>query len=99
MPENKTSAAARGAPMKEAGPRGANAPPEPTQATEKNGKDALDAICADTSDYSRATTELEYFGKHYLPHYFSLPAPPFHRELDALWRPRVMDGADPVREH
>ena len=34
MPENKTSAAARGAPIKETGPRGANAPPEPTEAPE-----------------------------------------------------------------
>lgn len=45
-----------------------------------------------------AATDLEYFGKYYLPHYFSLPAPPFHRALDALWRERVMDGADPVRD-
>ena len=98
MPENKTSAAARGAPMKEAGPRGANAPPEPTEAPEKPGAAALAALCADTSDYRRAATDLEYFGKYYLPHYFSLPAPPFHRALDALWCERVMDGADPVRD-
>ena len=98
MPENKTSAATRGAPIKEAGPRGANAPPEPTEAPEKPGAAALAALCADTSDYRRAATDLEYFGKYYLPHYFSLPAPPFHRELDALWRSRVMDGADPVRD-
>ena len=98
MPENKTSAATRGAPIKEAGPRGANAPPEPTQAPEKPGAAALAALCADTSDYRRAATDLEYFGKYYLPHYFSLPAPPFHRALDALWRERVMDGADPVRD-
>ena len=98
MPENKTSAAARGAPMKETGPRGANAPPEPTEAPEKPGAAALAALCADTSDYRRAATDLEYFGKYYLPHYFSLPAPPFHRALDALWRERVMDGADPVRD-
>ena len=98
MPENKTSAAARGAPIKETGPRGANAPPEPTEAPEKPGAAALAALCADTSDYRRAATDLEYFGKYYLPHYFSLPAPPFHRALDALWRERVMDGADPVRD-
>ena len=98
MPENKTSAATRGAPIKETGPRGANAPPEPTQAPEKPGAAALAALCADTSDYRRAATDLEYFGKYYLPHYFSFPAPPFHRALDALWRERVMDGADPVRD-
>ena len=98
MPENKTSAAARGAPIKETGRRGANAPPEPTAAPEKPGAAALAALCADTSDYRRAATDLEYFGKYYLPHYFSLPAPPFHRALDALWRSRVMDGADPVRD-
>ena len=98
MPNPKESAAGRGAPMKEAGPRGANAPPEPTEAPEKPGAAALAALCADTSDYRRAATDLEYFGKYYLPHYFSLPAPPFHRELDALWRSRVMDGADPVRD-
>ena len=45
MPENKTSAAARGAPIKETGPRGANAPPEPTQAPEKPGAAALAALC------------------------------------------------------
>ena len=98
MPENKTSAAGRDAPIKETGPRGANAPPEPTEAPEKPGAAALAALCADTSDYRRAATDLEYFGKYYLPHYFSLPAPPFHRALDALWRERVMDGADPVRD-
>ena len=51
----------------------------------------------DTSDYRRAATDLEFFARHYLPHYFSLPAPTFHRELDALWRTQVMGNADPVR--
>lgn len=76
-------------------PMDANSP-----AREETGRGAaaLAALCADTSDYRRAATDLEYFGKCYLPHYFSLPAPPFHRELDALWRSRVMDGADPVRD-
>ena len=76
-------------------PMDANSP-----AREETGRGAaaLAALCADTSDYRRAATDLEYFGKYYLPHYFSLPAPPFHRELDALWRERVMDGADPVRD-
>ena len=76
-------------------PTGANSP-----AREETGRGAaaLAALCADTSDYRRAATDLEYFGKYYLPHYFSLPAPPFHRALDALWRERVMDGADPVRD-
>lgn len=35
------------------------------------------------------------FARRYLPHYFSLPPPPFHRELDALWRRQVMKGRDP----
>ena len=62
------------------------------------GAAALAALCADTSDYCRAATDLEHFGKYYLPHYFSLPAPAFHRELDALWRTRVMDSRDPVSD-
>ena len=78
-----------------AAPTGANSP-----AREEAGRGAaaLAALCADTSDYRRAATDLEYFGKYYLPHYFSLPAPPFHRELDALWRSRVMGALDPVRD-
>ena len=76
-------------------PPGANSPAREEAGP---GAAALAALCADTSDYRRAATDLEYFGKYYLPHYFSLPAPPFHRALDALWRERVMDEADPVRD-
>lgn len=83
MPENKTSAAARGAPIKETGPRGANAPPEPTEAPEKPGAAALAALCADTSDYRRAATDLEYFGKYYLRTTFRSP----RRPSTARWTP------------
>ncbi len=38
------------------------------------------------------------FGSHYLPHYFSLPPPPFHRQLDQLWRKRVMKGGNPLSD-
>lgn len=69
-----------------------------TAPQEGAGAAALAALCADTTDYRRAATDLEYFGRYYLPHYFSLPSPAFHRELDALWRERVMDGLDPVCE-
>lgn len=41
-------------------------------------------------------TDLELFGRTYLPHYFSLPSPAFHRELDGLWSQRVMHGRDPT---
>ena len=53
---------------------------------------------ADAAVYRRAATDLDFFARHYLPHYFSLPAPPFHAALDALWRARVMDARDPVRD-
>ena len=71
---------------------------KPGRAETGPGAAALAALCADTSDYRRAATDLEYFGKYYLPHYFSLPAPPFHRALDGLWRSRVMSTLDPTRD-
>ena len=30
--------------------------------------------------------DLEYFGRAYLPHYFSRPAPAFHGKLDDMWK-------------
>lgn len=45
-----------------------------------------------------AATDLSFFGMHYLPHYFSLPSPVFHRQLDALWMRRVMKHRDPVTD-
>ncbi|MBB6673006.1 phage terminase large subunit [Cohnella nanjingensis] len=40
--------------------------------------------------------DLEYFGKAYFPHYFSRPAPEFHRELDAIWQKGVLKGLVPL---
>lgn len=40
--------------------------------------------------------DLEYFGKAYFPHYFSRPAPQFHRELDAIWQDGVLKGLVPL---
>lgn len=42
--------------------------------------------------------DLGYFGRAYLGHYFTRPAPPFHQELDQLWREGVLKGLDPL-EH
>jgi len=39
-----------------------------------------------------------FFGTHYLPHYTLRASPPFHRELDRLWKKRVMKGADPTKK-
>jgi len=38
------------------------------------------------------------FGRRLLPHYLSLPPPPFHRALCALWRECVMKRRDPATE-
>ena len=43
-----------------------------------------------------AAFDLNYFGRAYLPHYFSRPSPPFHRELDALFAEGVMKGLNPL---
>ncbi len=39
--------------------------------------------------------DLEFFGKAYLPHYFSRETPEFHRELDALWTSQVLKNEIP----
>ena len=41
--------------------------------------------------------DLEYFGRAYLAHYFVRESPPFHAELDQIWREGVMKGLDPYR--
>lgn len=41
--------------------------------------------------------DLEYFGRAYLAHYFVRGSPPFHAELDTIWREGVMKGLDPYR--
>lgn len=43
-----------------------------------------------------AAMDLAYFGRAYLPHYFSRPSPQFHAELDTLWREGVLKGVVPI---
>lgn len=43
-----------------------------------------------------AAFDLGFFGRAYLPHYFSRPSPPFHGELDRLWIEGVLKGLDPL---
>ena len=43
-----------------------------------------------------AAVDLEYFGRAYLGHYFTRPAPDFHRELDRIWQKGVMKGLNPL---
>lgn len=40
--------------------------------------------------------DLEYFGRAYLAHYFVRPSPPFHEELDRIFRDGVLKGLDPT---
>jgi predicted phage terminase large subunit-like protein len=40
--------------------------------------------------------DLGFFGRAYLPHYFSRPSPAFHRELDDLWQDGVLKGLNPL---
>jgi len=48
--------------------------------------------------HAQAAADLQFFGRHYLSHYFTRPSPAFHRQLDALWRQRVMKQGDPLTE-
>ena len=50
------------------------------------------------TDCQRAAADPGYFGAYYLPHYFTRTSPAFHRELDRLWRRRVMHGKDPLTQ-
>ena len=88
MPSKTTRAAKTGAP--DPTPSASVRADSPPSAPARPGAAALSALCADTTDYRHAATDLEFFGRYYLPHYFSLPAPAFHRELDAHWRDRIM---------
>ena len=45
-----------------------------------------------------AAIDLGFFGRIYLPHYFSRPSPEFHRELDELWCDGVLKGLNPLHE-
>ena len=45
-----------------------------------------------------AAFDLAYFGRAYLPHYFTRKSPAFHEELDELWSSGVMKGKNPFRD-
>lgn len=45
-----------------------------------------------------AAFDLEYFGRAYLPHYFTRKSPDFHRELNDQWSEGVLKGLDPYKE-
>ena len=51
-----------------------------------------------TDTFRQAARDPALFGKYYLSHYFTRPSPPFHRQLAALWRQRVMKGRDPLTD-
>lgn len=42
--------------------------------------------------------DLGYFGRAYLAHYFVRPSPPFHEELDRIFRDGVMKGMNPLTD-
>lgn len=46
---------------------------------------------------SLAAIDMEFFGRAYFPHYFSRPAPDFHRELDNIWQRGVMKCRYPLK--
>jgi len=43
-----------------------------------------------------AAFDLGYFGRAYLPHYFSRKSPEFHEELDAVWTDGVLKSENPI---
>lgn len=45
-----------------------------------------------------AAFDLSYFGRAYLPHYFTRPSPVFHEELDQIWTKGVLKGKNPTDE-
>lgn len=45
-----------------------------------------------------AAVDLEYFGRAYLPHYFSRKSPEFHSELNKIWFDGVMKSKNPIYE-
>ncbi|MEG0839866.1 MAG: phage terminase large subunit [Hydrogenoanaerobacterium sp.] len=42
--------------------------------------------------------DLAFFGRAYLPHYFSKPSPPFHKDLDNIWQNGVLKSFNPLQE-
>ena len=51
-----------------------------------------------TETFRKAARDPTEFGSYYLSHYFTRRSPPFHRQLSALWRRRVMKNRDPVSD-
>lgn len=45
-----------------------------------------------------AAFDLSYFGRAYLPHYFSRPSPQFHEELNEIWMDGVLKNKNPLQE-
>lgn len=46
-----------------------------------------------------AAFDLEYFGRAYLPHYFTRKSPDFHRDLNKLWSDGVLKGLNPYKDN
>lgn len=42
--------------------------------------------------------DLSYFGRAYLPHYFTRTSSKFHEELDNIWAQGVLKGKDPLHD-
>ena len=51
-----------------------------------------------TEAFRNAAVNPTEFGKYYLSHYFTRPSPGFHRQLDVLWRQRIMKNSDPTTD-
>ena len=51
-----------------------------------------------TETFRKAARDPAEFGSYYLSHYFTRRSPPFHRQLSALWRRRVMKNRDPISD-
>ena len=51
-----------------------------------------------TETFRKAARDPAEFSSYYLSHYFTRRSPPFHRQLSALWRRRVMKNRDPVSD-
>lgn len=45
-----------------------------------------------------ASIDMEFFGRAYLPHYFTRKSPDFHRELDAIWQEGVLKNKIPLEK-
>ena len=47
--------------------------------------------------YLLGALDMEFFGRAYFPHYFSKPAPIFHKELDSIWQAGVIKNLDVIK--